>query len=120
MVNVKFYLVNNKYMSLSTKNLSYEREVIEQEGKKLEYYTERANEKREDTAEGMLFIHMSLQEILTKLSTTIINIINEISEGKANTLNGFMMVLFAGDRMIYVGLVILFLSFSIYIIDITS
>jgi hypothetical protein len=98
----------------------FQRNVEKQENKNLTYYSDTSNNKKDDTTEEKLFINLSIAQILANLSQTVIDIINDVTSGKATDARSGLMILFRGDRMIYVGLILLFISFSIYIIDVAS
>jgi len=104
---------------LST-NQHYERKVIEQEGEKLRYYTEIGQIKRNKEEEDQMFMNLSIRELLRNTSFVFIAILNDIVSGEIKTFKDFISVFFKGNRMAYIGIIIVFIAFSVYIIDITS
>jgi hypothetical protein len=98
-------------------NESYIKRVISEEDRKLTYFTERDRNRPED---DRLFINLSIKEVLHGMSIAFINIINDIVSGQQASMSDYIMAFFKGDRMIYVGLLLILVAFSIYIIDITS
>lgn len=101
-------------------NPSYERAVIEQESDRLTYYTQRANLEQEQTEENMLFVNLSIKQIFEGISRTFINLINEIVSGQVKSFNQLLIAVFREDRMIYIGVLLVFIAFAIYLTDITS
>jgi hypothetical protein len=101
---------------------TFERKVLETENKNLTYYTEKTNKEAIQQKTENLFINLSIKEILINLSKTFVGILNDLlTPGNLSLTGGRIIdILFKEDRMIYVGLLILFISFSIYLIDITS
>lgn len=99
---------------------SFQRNVENLENERLTYYSETSGKQRLDKEDQKLFINMSILQILQQLSQTVIDIINELTSGEITDARSFLYTFFKGDRMIYIGLVLLFISFSVYVIDITS
>lgn len=99
---------------------AFQRNVENLENERLAYYSEASGQQQEEKEDQKLFINMSILQILQRLSQTVIDIINELTSGKATDLRTFIYTFFKGDRMIYLGLILLFVSFSVYIVDITS
>jgi hypothetical protein len=96
---------------------TFQKKVIDVENAKLTYYTEKAKEETSRGQEEKLFINMSLGQIMANISRTFIDIINELmTKGPGDLLQ----ILGREDRMIYVGIIILFITFCIYIVDITG
>ncbi len=99
---------------------TFERKVLETEKQNLTYYTEKANKAATQQKTENLFINLSIKEILVNLSKTFVGILNDLMTPGNLTGGRIIEILFKEDRMIYVGLLILFIAFSIYLIDITS
>lgn len=100
--------------------MDYVQRIEQSEKDQLTYLTDRTNQtelKREDQA---LLLNLSISQILQNLSSTFVEILNDILGGNWTGARGFIMIFFKGDRMIYVGLLALFCAFCIYLIDITS
>jgi hypothetical protein len=97
---------------------TFERKVLEAETQKLSYYTEKANTEAAQQKKENLFIHLSVKEILMNLSRSFVNILNDLMApgGTSNIIS----ILTKEDRLIYVGLILLFIALSIYLIDITG
>lgn len=106
-------------MSLSEPQ-TYELRSAQIANQKLEYYSEIANQEAKQTVDNSLFINLSLAQILHNLSKTLVDIITDFANGKASNYTGFTQTLFTGDRMMYLGLLLLLISFSIYVIDLTG
>ena len=103
---------------MNTQN--YERLVHDHEEERLAYYTEKANNQSSDERDKELLLNMSIREILGKISVTFIDIINDLSSGEIKGVRDFLKIIFKKDRMIWIGIIILLVSFGIYIVDITS
>jgi hypothetical protein len=97
---------------------TFERRVLDNEGQKLTYYSEKSNRLKIDETTEKLFINLSLKEILMNISLTIINIINDIVQCGIRSPRDILSILGRDDRLIYVGIVIIFISFGIYVVDI--
>ena len=71
------------------------------EEKMLKYYTDKANYESEKQQDNQQIINLSLAEIATKISQTVIAVINELVDPeKPKDLNGLLTILFKGDRMV--------------------
>ncbi len=99
---------------------SYEKKVINEENKQLIYFTERSQTERNAEVSNKLFLNLSIKEILQNMSLVFVSIINELVSGQAHNMSDYIMIFFKESRMIYVGLVVLFVAFSIYIVDVTQ
>lgn len=98
----------------STKNFAnteYEERALENEGALLKYYSNKANYDQNETHEDRKLINLSLAEIAANISNTIITIINELLDPeKNNSFRSVLEIFFKGDRMIYLGIVIIIVS----------
>jgi hypothetical protein len=99
---------------------TFHRGVEQQEKQKLTYFADTSNNKKHDQEDDKLFINLSVAQILLNISSTVINIINDITNGHIKDFQSLARIFFVADRAIYVGIILLFIAFSIYIIDITS
>ena len=96
---------------------TFEKRVLESEKQKLTYYTAKTNSEQSEELTENMFINLSLREIFANFAKTIIDIMNDLTvSGTKDILNTFSK----DDRLIYIGLLIVFIAFSIYLIDITS
>ena len=95
--------------------MEYEKEVINKEENVLEYYKQVT---KDDSQQQTLFIDLTFRQILTNTSFVFVSIINDILSAK--TFSDFIMAFLKEGRMIYIGLIILFIAFAIYIIDISQ
>ena len=112
----------NCIMSVSTEEAqTFQRKVLTAEKEKLSYYTEKTNKEVSQEKTENLFMNLSLRQILLNLSNAFINILNDLLEpGASKSPKDILNILTKEDRMIYLGLVLLFFAFSMYLIDITS
>ena len=97
---------------------TFESRVLATEGEKLKYYSEKSNRLEDLKEDEKLFINLSLKNILINISSTVINIINELVENGIKTPHEVLKVVSKGDRLIYIGIIILFITFGVYIVDI--
>ena len=96
---------------------TFEKKVADAENIKLTYYTEKAKEETDKTQEENLFINLSISQIMKNIARTFIDIMNDlVREGPRDLIR----ILGREDRMIYVGIIILFITFCIYLVDITG
>ena len=86
---------------------NYEQTAINNENAYLKYYTDKTNSEQQAQTEGELFINLSLRSIVTKISETIISVLNDLLEPKSKGLTEYVMIFFKGDRMIYLGVTIM-------------
>jgi hypothetical protein len=99
---------------------SYERVVEQHEEDRLTHYTQRATLEQEKEITDHLLVNMSITEIMTGVSQTIIEIINEVVSGEIKTLKQLAISLFKGERMIYIGVLTVMIAFAFYIMDLTG
>lgn len=98
----------------------FEIDSLREEQRRLNYFTDKTNEERKQVQEQELFINLSLISIFRNLSATIISIINELLEVTQDSrLNDIVLIFVKGDRLVYIGLLILIIALSLYIIDIS-
>ncbi len=99
----------------------YQEQAVMHEEQHLKNISEKTNTLNEITIEDNLFINLSLKEIMSNMSATIITIINELLDPKLKkTLANLITIFFKDDRMIYLGLFVVFIGLGLYIIDITK
>lgn len=114
-------MVNYISMSLShPENMAYEQHVLKGEQKQLKYYAERSNQQQEQHEQDQLLVNMSIKQILMNWSQTFVNILTDLATGQITGVRSLITTLFKEDRMIYVGLTMILIAFSMYIVDITS
>ena len=107
---------------MSPQQLSqYEIDSMKEEHRRLTYYDDKTNEERHQAQEEELFINLSLVTLFRNMSATIIAIINELLAIKQTSrMNDIILIFVKGDRLIYLGMLIIIIALSFYIIDITS
>ena len=110
----------NQAIAASSSYGGYERMVEVHEGEQLTYYRDQANQSQESDERSKLFINLSISEILRRISQTFIDIIDELVTGKVYNVTSLLTALFRGDRMIYVGILLVMIGFAIYIADLAS
>ena len=91
---------------------------MDHENEKLAYYTEISQRQQDQEESDKLFLNMSIKEILAKVSTVFIEILGELLH--ARSMKDVIVAVFKADRMIYIGLIVIFIAFSMYIVDITG
>lgn len=98
----------------------FEQSAIENEQRHLKYYTSNANQDQQETVVQRRIINLSLIEIATNISTTFINIINDLMDDQIpKDVTGLITIFFQGDRMVYLGIIVLIVALAIYIIDVS-
>lgn len=99
----------------------FEIKAMEDQQRRLTYFTDTTNQEQQKEQEQQVFTNLSLVEILSKLSTTIIQIINELLQITQQTQFSEIIYIFVKqDRLIYIGLLLMIIAIAMYLIDITS
>jgi hypothetical protein len=99
----------------------HEIKSMEEQQRRLKYFTDTTNEELRQGQEQEVFINLSLVNLLEKFASTIITIINELlALDKTTTFSDFVYIFVRGDRLIYLGLLGLMIALAMYLIDITS
>jgi hypothetical protein len=96
---------------------TFQRRVLNIEKEKLTYYTEKSTKLKNEEVMHNLFIHLSIFEILKNTSKTLIKIIDDLLNYKIYNMKDVLTIFTKDDRLIYLGIIMLFISFSLYIID---
>lgn len=100
---------------------NFEQQALDREDKTLKYYTDKANSNQDSDVQHQYILNLSLSEIAANISVTFIAVINDlVNPSTRKDLNGLLNIFFKENRMIYIGLTILLISFGLYVIDITS
>ena len=99
---------------------TFQKKVQDLEKQKLTYYTEKTNSIVTDDKTENLFIHLSLREIIMNISKTFIDILDDLLKLKPASVREYLDILGKGDRLIYVGIIVVFIAFCLYLIDITN
>ena len=73
-----------------------------------------ANKEIEENIKTSLVQNLSLKVIITNTINTLVDILQELSKGHTKR------IFLKGDRMFYLGLLTVFVSFCLYLINITS
>lgn len=95
-------------------------QAMEDQRRRLEYFTDTTNEELRQQQEREVFVNLSLVTLFEKLSTTIITIINELlAISKDAAFNDVLYIFIKEDRLIYVGFLFILVSLAIYLIDVT-
>ena len=98
-----------------TLQTDYDREIIEKERNRLRSLSNMANKEIEENIKTSLVQNLSLKVIITNTINTLVDILQELSKG-----NRLEDIFLKGDRMFYLGLLTVFVSFCLYLINITS
>lgn len=99
----------------------YEIKSMEEQQRRLQYFTETTNNERQQAQESEVFINLSLVNLFRNLSTTIIAIINELlAITKDTQFTDIIYIFIKDDRLVYLGLLLIMIALSIYLIDIAS
>ena len=105
---------------MASPSASYEHVVRQHEENTLNYY-KRAHEGTQFDSKS----HESLRDItisvlLQRTSQVFVSILDELLSGQVLTFGDFINLFLKEGRPIYVGLIIIVIAFSMYLIDITS
>jgi hypothetical protein len=99
----------------------FEVDSMKQDQRRLTYFSDEANIQNEQKQEDELFINLSLVTLCRNLSATIIAMINDLLAINQNTrLNDIILIFVKGDRLVYLGILMVMIALSIYIVDITT
>jgi hypothetical protein len=99
----------------------HEIKSMEEQQRRLNYFTDTTNQELAQQQEHEVFINLSLVNLLSKMSSTIIVIINELlSITKDTQFNDILLIFVKEDRLVYIGMLFVMISLAIYLIDITS
>jgi hypothetical protein len=119
-VDIRPEVQNSRILSPSQVT-EYELKSMEEQNRRLKYFTDTTNEEIQQGQELELFINLSLVKLFSKLSQTIIALINELVEVNQNTsFNDFVYIFVKDDRLIYLGILLIMISLAIYLINITN
>ena len=100
---------------------SYQEDAKAHESATLKHLSSRQEQEQEQDVEHELFINLSLREIMSNMSATIIVIINELLDPRIKkSTSNLIVIFFQDDRMIYLGLFVALVAIGIYLIDITK
>lgn len=119
-VEIRPEVQSSRFVSQPELN-DYEIKALEDQQRKLTYFTDTTNSERQIKQEKEIFVNLSLVDLFSKLSTTIIAIINELlGITKDTQFNDILYIFVKEDRLIYIGLLLMIIALCIYLIDITS
>jgi uncharacterized membrane protein YgaE (UPF0421/DUF939 family) len=96
-----------------TRPAAYQRHVMESEKEKLTYFKQVAEQEQHVEKQDALITNLSLTNIASNLSLTLTDILSDIIERNGSIAD----ILTRGDRMIYIGLLLVMISFAVYLID---
>jgi hypothetical protein len=100
---------------------TFQKKVQDLETQKLTYYAEKTNAASAQEKTENLFIHLSLRQIMMNISNTFIGIMNDIlNPADPATPRDYLSIISKDDRLIYVGIIVVFIAFCLYLVDITS
>ena len=126
----KYYLDDNKNSKILKKKYTlnrtdYEKLKIAEQYNKL--YSNIYNENNENILieENKKIYNLSINELLNKSGIVYINLLNDLSiffsnQEKNKTLNKLGLILTKDDNLLYIGILILFISFLLWLIDISK
>jgi hypothetical protein len=96
--------------------MSFQSNTIRIESDKLRYFSEKTNEMQNKNVDDHLFINQSLTTIIHKIFSTLIGILNDLT--KTSSPKEIMLTFVSGDRLIYLGIIIVIAAFCMYVVDI--
>ena len=106
---------NQNDTSDETLQTDYDRKIIQNERNRLRKLSNMANIEIEENIKTSLVQNLSLKVIITNTINTLVDILQELSKG-----DRLEDIFLKGDRMFYLGLLTVFVSFCLYLINITS
>ena len=95
-------------MSLEESNKDYE-------SKKLKKLSEKENEKIEEEIYNKKYLNLNLQDLYQNFMQTMIDILDDFMKKKP-----LLEIFTKEDRLFYLGILVMFVSFCLYLIDITK
>tara|TARA_Y200000002_G_scaffold381578_1_gene395979 strand:+ start:357 stop:746 length:390 start_codon:yes stop_codon:yes gene_type:complete len=101
----------------------YEKLKQAQQQNELNSLQYRENEKAKQIKENKNIYNMSLYSLYNRLSSVSINIIEDVTiyiNQKDKNLNTFFIIFTKEDRLIYVGILLVIFSLSLWFIDISK
>jgi hypothetical protein len=99
----------------------FEIKSAEDQQRKLKYFTDTTNEEIDAAQEKEVFVNLSLSNIFSKLSSTIITIINELLEiNKDTQFSDIIYIFVRDDRLIYLGILFMIIAICVYLVDIAE
>lgn len=93
--------------------------VQELEERSLKYISDKATDDQQETNNGELLVNKSVKDIAIASRNTIVDILSELSSpglSVAKVIN----IVFKGDRLVYVGLIVITISLLLYLLDVTG
>lgn len=94
---------------------------MEEQQRRLNYFTTTTNEELQQQQEKEVFINLSLVQLMSKMSATIIAIINELlAITKDTEFSDIIYIFVKEDRLIYEGILLVIIALAIYLIDVTG
>ena len=119
-VQVQPEVQSSRVMSQPELN-KFEVKAMEDQQRRLKYFSDTTNEELQEKQEKELFINLSLVALFSKLSSTIISIINELLVIDQDTRFSDLVYIFVKeDRLIYIGMLFILISLAFFLIDITQ
>lgn len=100
--------------------MTYQEQAIINESEQLNYLNEQEEVNMNTVENNKLLLHLSISQILSNISTTIIVVISELLDPKIHkSLENIFEIFFKDDRMIYLGLTLIIISVAVYLVDST-
>ena len=90
-----------------------------------ELYTKQYNIEKENykIVEDKKIFNLSIYDLFKNSSVVLSNLLNDIVvfiNQKDKTLNGFFLIFTKRERLIYVGLLVVFIAFALWLIDVSK
>jgi hypothetical protein len=122
--------INSQDINILKKNLTlnyndYQKLKISEQYNKLYSNTYDKNQINIYTNENKKIYNLSINDLIKKSGGIYINLINDLSNflsfnNKDKSLNKLGLIIVKDDNLLYIGILILLLSFLLWIIDVTS
>ena len=121
--NTQDYNVLKKNFTLN--HTDYEKLKIAEQYNKLYSNIYDVNKKNAEVYENKKIYNLSLSELINKSGTVYINLLNDLSiyfskDNNDKSINKLGLIFTKEDNLLYIGVMILFASFLLWLIDITK
>lgn len=121
--NTQDYNVLKKNFTLN--HTDYEKLKIAEQYNKLYSTVYDANKKNAEVYENKKIYNLSLSELINKSGSVYINLLNDLSiyfskDNNDKSINKLGLIFTKEDNLLYIGVIILFASFLLWLIDITK
>ena len=111
-----------KYPDMLTMT-DYDKLMLTQQYDKLYNMSKKATKEAEQHKYESRIYNLSINEIAGVMTKTLIDIVNDIVQfinKEDKTMNDFVIIFMSNDRLVYVGIFVVIISFILYFIDLST